>query len=267
VQLAANSAGSVAAVQERIVIKNGSLTLVVEDAEGTITRISKMAGEMGGWVVSSNTSNVSTTTGEEVKQGTITIRVPAEQLDSALAHIKSGVVSVEQENISGQDVTQEYIDLNSRLTNLEAAEIQLRAILEDARKTEDVMLVYNQLVQVRGEIETIRGQIRFYQESAAYSSITVDIVPKAIEAPIQIAGWSPGRTVERAIAALLSALQFLADVVIMVVIVGFPLLLLVAIPAWLIRRALNRRGIRLVPAPSGPRTAATGSSDSENTVS
>lgn len=226
--------------QQRIILRNATLSIVVNDPAATLSSISGMAEAIGGWVVNSTTSRVVMASGEEVKRGSITIRVPVERLDEALEQIKSGAGKVNSENVTGQDVTQEYTDLTSQLTNLEAAEKQLRSIMEQAEKTEDVLSVYNELVRVRGEIETTRGRIQYYDQAAAFSSISVDIIPEAIEAPIQIAGWSPGRTAEEAIAALINILRSLADVLIIVVIVGIPLALIVGIPAWFITRAVRR---------------------------
>ncbi len=142
---------------------------------------SQLAEAFGGWVVSSNINRVTTANREEAVRGSITIRVMAERLDEALSRIKSGALSVENEAVSGQDVTQQYVDLTSRLNNLEAAETQLQSIMEDARRTEDVLSVYNELVRIRGEIETIQGQIQYFSESAAFSSISVELVPEALE--------------------------------------------------------------------------------------
>jgi hypothetical protein len=228
----------------RVILKSASLRLVVDAADSSLAAISTMAEEMGGWVVTSNTSMVTTAAGQSVAQGSITIRVPSDKLDEALSQIKSGAGKVEYENVSGQDVTQQYVDLSSRLTNLEAAEIQLRAIMDEARKTEDVLSVYNQLVSTRGEIEQIRGQIQYYDEASAYSSISVDLIPTAIYTPVQIAGWSPGHTVENALATLVNILQSAADFLITVVVLVLPLGLIALIPLWFARRLLRRRAAR-----------------------
>ncbi|MBI5668314.1 MAG: DUF4349 domain-containing protein [Chloroflexi bacterium] len=240
-EIPAPAAGQSAPEDKRIILKTANLSIVVDDPTATLSRITVLAEEMGGWVVSSQTSRVALASGGEVQRGTITVRVPAERLDEALASIKSGVVSVNSENVAGQDVTQDYTDLTSRLTNLEAAEKQLRTIMDNAQTTQDVLTVYNELVRVRGEIETTRGRIQYYDQAAAFSAITVEVIPTAIEAPIQIAGWSPGRTAEQALAALINTLRVLADVLITVVIVGVPLALIIGLPLGLMFRALRRR--------------------------
>lgn len=230
-------------VQNRIVLKNASLTLIVDDAQASLQTITQLAETVGGWVVTSNTSKTTTRAGVEVTQGAITIRVPAASFNDAVNQIKAGVISVDQENVTGQDVTQDYVDLTSQLGNLNAAEAQLQSIMENARNTDDVLTIYNELVRVRGEIETTQGRIRYYEESAAFSSITASLIPEAIETPIQIAGWSPGRTAENALASLINILRFAADLLITVAILIVPLVLIFIVPAWLIYRTMKRRGI------------------------
>jgi hypothetical protein len=237
------------AAQERIILKSASLQIVVDDAAATLATITRMATDLGGWVVNSNTSQVLLASGDKVARGTITVRVPAARLDDALSRIKSGAGAVNNETVSGQDVTQQYVDLTSRLKNLQAAEEQLRSIMSDARKTEDVLNVYNQLVQVRGDIENIKGQIQYYDEASSYSSITVDVTPKAIETPIQIAGWNPGRTAQAALSTLVNALHFIADLLITFALLVLPLGLLVGIPLYVLYRIARRMGRR--PAQMG----------------
>lgn len=231
----------VAQPRDRMILRNATLSVTVENAETSLAEIASMATEMGGWVVTSSTSAVTTADGSEVARGSITVRVPSERLEEALRIIKSGGGRVESESISGEDVTQQYVDLTSRLTNLEAAETQLREIMDSARQTEDVLAVYSELVRVRGEIETLRGQIQYYEESAAFSSISINLIPEALETRVQIAGWSPGRTVERALAALISVLQFVADALIVIAVVILPVALVIGGVVWFIRRMVKRR--------------------------
>ena len=79
-------------------------------------------------------------------------------------------VEVRDEKVSGDDVTAEYVDLSSRLKNLEAAEEQLRDILARAEKTEDVLAVFNQLTAIRGEIEQVKGRMQYLSQSAALAT-------------------------------------------------------------------------------------------------
>ncbi|MCB9454076.1 MAG: DUF4349 domain-containing protein [Anaerolineaceae bacterium] len=227
--------------QPRIILRNATLRLVVADAQTTLDHIITVTNEMGGWVVTSSTNLTQTVAGQDVTRGSVTVRVPVEQLETALAQIKAEALTVESETITGQDVTQDYVDVSSRLTNLEAAESQLRELMEAATESSGVLEIFNQLTVTRGEIERLRGQIQYYDESAAFSSITVELIPQAVDAPVQIAGWNPGGTAGRALAALLDLLRFLADTAITVAIIGVPLVLIFGLPSWFIYRRVKRR--------------------------
>jgi len=227
---------------DRMVIRNASLTLVVEDPTASVDTISKLAEEMGGFVVSSYLYETAYGSGDlTTTQGTLTIRVPAERLDEVLEAIKSTAIEVRSENISGEDITQQYVDLQSRLRNLEAAEAQLQEIMGSATRTEDVMMVYNQLVQVRGEIEIVKGQMQYFEQAAQLSAVSLELIPDAAAQPLQIAGWRPEGTAKAAVEALVRALQFLADAGIWAVICVLPVGLLLGLPGYFVVRGMRRR--------------------------
>lgn len=245
-EAAFDSTSNLESVQERLVIRNANLSVVVEDPESSVDRISAMADEMGGFVVSSNVYQ--TTFGDsrlsepiQARQASITIRVPSDRLDEALDRIKNDALDVQSQNVSGQDVTEEYTDLQSRLSNLEAAEEQLREILASATRTEDVLRVFEELRRVREEIEVLRGRIQYLEQSARLSSISVELVPDVATQPLQIGRWTPEGTAKQALEALIGALQFLGDAAIWTVICILPVAAIVGIPAWFAGRAILRR--------------------------
>jgi len=226
---------------ERLVIRNANLILVVEDPAGSAATISRLADEMGGFVVNSNVYQSTFEGGVRATQASITIRVPAERFNEALERIKADAVEVRSENISGQDVTEEYTDLQARLRNLEAAEEELREIMGSLTKAEDVLRVYEQLRQVREQIEITKGRIQYYEQSARLSAITVDLLPDEIARPLQIGRWKPEGTAKEALEALIRALQVLAQVGIWFVIFVLPILALLSIPFWVLRAIFLRR--------------------------
>jgi hypothetical protein len=228
--------------QQRVILRNATLNITVDDVSARITEIGTMASEMGGWVVTSNTSQSTASNGEKLTYGNITVRVPAERLDDALGRIKTGVNGVNSETVTGQDVTQQYVDLSSRLKNLEAAETQLQVLIERADNVPDVMSVFSQLVATRGEIESIRGQLTYFEQAAAFSSIQVTLVPPTPGAVVaQTTGWNPLRTLELALGALIGLVQGVVDLAIFVVVVLLPPLIVIGLPAWLIFRRVRRR--------------------------
>jgi hypothetical protein len=229
---------------ERLVIRNANLTLVVEDPSQRARDIAMLAEEMGGFVVTSNVYQSTFGQGVLATQASITVRIPADSLDQALERIKSGAVEVRSENISGQDVTQEYTDLQSQLRNLEAAEVELREIMASLTKAEDVLRVFDDLRQVRQEIEVIKGRIQYFEQSARLSAVSVELLPDVVSQPLKIGRWQPEGTAKAALEALINVLRFLADAAIVIVILIAPVLFLVAIPIWLVRRLIIRRRAR-----------------------
>jgi hypothetical protein len=231
---------------ERIVIKNADLEIVVANPADSMERISKMAEAMGGYVVTANLFQQRLDSGAEVPQATITIRVPAERLNEALEDIRSESDRLpRREDLNSQDVTSEYTDLQSRLRNLENAEAQLQEIMASANKTEDVLSVYNELVSVREQIEVIKGQIQYYEQSAALSAITTSLVADEAVKPLTIGGWEPGGVAKRAIQALINAVKYIVNAAIWVILFVLPVLLLIFaiffLPVILLIWALRRR--------------------------
>jgi hypothetical protein len=167
-------------------------------------------------------------------------------LNEALDEIKEGSIEVRSENVSGQDVTQEYTDLESQLRNLEAAEEELREIMGSLTKAEDVLRVYENLRQVRQEIEIIKGRMQYFEQSARLSAISIELLPDVVSQPLQIGRWQPEGTAKEALESLIKALQFLAKATIWFVIFLLPVLLLLSIPFWAIRWIINRRRERKV---------------------
>ncbi len=227
-------------MQARMVIKNASLSIVVEEPGVIMDAITALASELGGFVVSSNLYRIQLDGGLEVPQANITIRVPVEKLDQALEEIKSSADQILNENISGQDVTQEYTDLESRLRNLENAQQQLTEIMEEAYKTEDVLSVYNRLVEVQEQIELIKGQMQYYEQSAALSAISVNIQANEAVQPLKIGNWQPVGVAKKAIQALINTLKVMANIIITLGLYVLPMVLILYFPARWIWKGFKR---------------------------
>lgn len=236
---------------ERIVIRNAELSIVVDNPAKAMDTIGRMAERMGGYIVNSNTWKTSNYKGMDIPEANISIRVPANLLNQGLDEIKALLSDLDQdllsENVSGVDVTKEYTDLNSRLKNLEDAEAQLKLILDEANKTEDVLNVFDQLTYYREQIEVTKGQINYYKESAALSMISVRIQAHEAVNPITVAGWKPSVTVSKALQSLVDAFQAIVDGAIWLILLIIPVAALILLPfflLFLLIRALVRRGKR-----------------------
>ncbi len=239
----------------RLIIRNAEVVIVVHDVMSVVSTINRMAGEYRGYVVSSSIDQQQFAT-----QAQISIRVDPNQLDSVLKRIHDLALRVQLENVHGEDVSAEYIDLQSRVRNLEATEIQLKDILKKAKDTQDVLTVYNQIVQVRGEIEQAKGRMKYLAELSALATVNVTVLsdvqptptptptltptPTPTSTPTPTPVWDPGKTLNGAGVELNQRMQKTADSAIWLFLVTLPSILVWLLPIlallW-IGRAIWRR--------------------------
>jgi len=186
---------------QRKVIKNGNLTLLVKKAEEVAESIKQLASRLDGFVSNSRVYEVV----DGIKSGTVTIRVPADNFDQAIAEIKQLSVKVESENISASDVTEQFVDLEARLRNLRAQEQQFLKILDQADTVEDTLKVVQQLNNVRAQIELLQGQLQFLERQVDMSTITTSLTS---EADVEVFGirWRPLFIVKQAFRDMLQGL-------------------------------------------------------------
>ncbi len=236
--------GAATTLQERMVIMNADLTIVIADPQAKMEEIAALAESLGGFVVSTNMYQASLYDGGTAPEGYISIRIPAEKLESALGQIKADVVEVRNETRSGQDVTAEYVDLKSRLTALEAARDQLQAIMDAATKTEDVLNVFSQLQYYNEQIEITKGQMKYYEEASSYSLINVSLVAEETVKPLEIGPWTPKGAAQDAYKALVNFLRGFVEFIIWLFVLVLPILIVVfgpiALVIWLIIRGVKR---------------------------
>ena len=153
--------------QQRIIIRTVNMQLVVREIAGSVDDISLLAKNAGGWVVSSNRS--------AKHIGSVAVRVPADQLDAFVLSLRNLAVEVDSESSTSRDVTTEYVDYKSELTVLHATEETLLGFLDQARSVEDALAVQRELSKLQANIESIQGRIKFLEETAAFSLVSVGL--------------------------------------------------------------------------------------------
>ena len=241
----------------RLVIKNAELDLLVDDTDNAIDRTAQIADDTGGYILSSRIW-YQDWLGESYKYATITLSVPSDQFESAMRRLRMLAVQVVDENASGQDVTDEYVDLQSRLENLTATRDRIRTFLDQAKTVEEALQINDELKAVEEEIELVQGRMNYLFDRAAYSTITVQLnpeLPKATPTPTPEAKWDIGGTVEHATGTLAIILQALAEVTVWLAIVVLPLvvppLLIVGLIAWIVRKWTQRHAVKRANPPAG----------------
>ncbi len=234
------SAGQTAAEVDQKIIKNGYLNLSVVKVSETATKISDMAARRKGFVQSSSI----TERGDGTYSGDISIRVPAAEFEASMNEIKSYAALVKNETSTGQDVTEQYTDLEAQLRNARAQEEVYLEILKQARTVDDTLKVQQQLGMIRGQIESLQGRLKYLENVTSYSTISVSLAEEpSVRAPTK--EFRPFTIVKEAFQTLVTVFQSLIAGLIWVVIVWGGVLLPVALIAWLIWRAWKRRSMQV----------------------
>ena len=216
---------------DRLIVRNVSVSMLVDDISATLDSISALAGGVGGFVVSTQLSGE-----EESRLGSVSIRVPADQLDDVLNQIRDMAVRVLTEFSSSQDLTEEYVDLDARVRNLESAGQQFLDILESAETVEDTLKVQRELTTVRGQLAQLKGRMQYLERTSATSLISVELRPASSPQQLVEPGWRPLETAKDAVRGLSSFGQGFADFAIRAGIFAPVWLPVLVAGWWLLRR-------------------------------
>ncbi len=231
----------------REVIRRASLQLHAADTRDAFERIVEMVEASGGFVAN---ANVAPTNGDDDAPAiSLTLRVPADQLTNTMTAIKGTADDVLSETQSAEDVTEQFIDLEARLTNLQALEVELRALLTEVRAREDadpdeILRVFNEVSSVRGQIEQLQGKINYLSDLTALATLDVGITQTPAAAPLVEDPWSPAEVARTALGKLVAGLQGVADWAINFAIYVLPILLIVVGPLTVLGLFVHRRFFR-----------------------
>lgn len=221
-----------ARVGERV-IRNGSLTIRVDDTERRLTEARAIAAAEGGFV-----ANASVTERNGVRSAQLTVRVPQDVFDRTMTRLKELASTVFNESTNTEDVTAQFVDLEARLNAARAEEAQYLRILERANTIEETLQVTARLGDVRARIEAMEGQLRYLRDRTEYSTINVTMTEETrVQAPTPT--WRPGETLRESLRELVISLQGLADFLITlgVFLLGLvlPVALGIMLVVWIVR--------------------------------
>lgn len=243
-QAAKDATTANAASEERMIVYTVRLNLEVQDADKASNDITAIASQYKGYVSSSNLSRDS----KGRLRGTITLRIPAQSLDAAQKQIEGTALKVLTRNRDSRDVTDQYADLGAQLKNLEATEVELNKLLVTVRertgKAEDILAVYNKLIEIRTRIEQIKGQMNVLDRTTTYATMTIELTPREEVQIVEPETWLPNKTAAQALKALIQGLQGILDLAIWALLFFLPIGIVLILPFVifaLILRALMRR--------------------------
>lgn len=256
------SAAYVSAVQaERMIVKEGEMTLLVESTERAIDDVTRIAMTSGGYVLGADA-----VLKEGYRYAVIKLGVPVEQFEAVQQQLRAMAVTVLSETSHGTDVSDEYVDLQSRLVNLDATAARLRTFLDRATTISETLQVNDQLAAIEADIEKVKGRMNYLRNRSAYSTLTVRLEPlrptatptftptlTPTETPTPTTtpvAWRPLRTARAAGRALGDILRVLGDITIWAVTLIAPLAAPFVLLWWLARR--HRRLHPRPPKPPAP---------------
>jgi len=209
---------SSASSQDRMIVRNASMDIIVTDVAKARDALAQLAVTYGGFVVSTQINGE-----DEDMRGWVSLRVVNDKLDQAMSDIRGMAVRVRSENTSSQDVTEQYTDLNARLSNAQATEKEYLALLNKATDVEDIVKIYSYLSQVRQEIEQLKTQMLNIERTTAMSLISVSLSPETSAKALVKAGWNPIEIFKGALRGIVVFGQVLGSILIWV---------LIFIPVW-----------------------------------
>ncbi len=242
--------GTEALIVERMVIKSGEIRLLVKNSDVALDSLTQMVGDVGGYIVSSQVWYTEYNK-ENYKYANITIAVPSDQFETALRRLRNLSIRVLTESASGEDVTDQYVDLQSELVNLEATRDRIKTFLDQAQNVDEALRINQQLSEIEAQIEQVKGRMNYLKDRASFSTIAVSIEPELPPIPptptptlmptATPIAWNPGETWKDSTKTLTSAYQGIFDFLIWFGVVIVPILLPPALVIWLLWKLLRRK--------------------------
>lgn len=234
---------AIEATIDRKIIRNADLTIEVASTAQAQQQVTQIAETNGGFVVTSEAKQRENT--EPAKRTVdikLVVRVPSPQFNSALSQIESLATNMPQRNVTGQDVTEEFIDLEARIRTQKALELQFLEIMKQAANVADALEVQRQVAEVRTEIERLEGRKRFLANQSSLSTITVNLTTPA---PIIVTASGFGHSVREAASDSLDLASGLVLFFVRFVIVLSPIFLFIILPLALVALYFRRRAQRI----------------------
>jgi hypothetical protein len=156
-----------------------------------------------------------------------------DEFEKVLSRLRGLAIEVKDETTSGDDVTDQYVDLQSQLTNLEATRERVKSFLDDAKNVDEALRINQELAGLESQIEQIKGRMNYLNDRSAFSTITINFEPKypELETP-RPQGWNPGVIFESALKSLRVAYQGIAEFAIWLGVAILPILLPPALLLW-----------------------------------
>lgn len=183
--------GNLSSIEQRKITRSANLELTVDNVLDSAQRIEDIAASTGGFVSSSNLAVTAGADGEDAQTATIKIRVPATAYTDVLDQLRQVAAEVRGLSEEATEVTEEYIDLQSRLRNFEATEQRYLELLTRADTIPDILSLEDRLSTVRAQIEQVQGRINVLNDLTDLATISIKLIPPTVKSVEEAnPGWA-----------------------------------------------------------------------------
>lgn len=217
---------------ERKIIQNADLTLQVKDVPTAVDQISLLSTQLGGYLVNSRQHRY-----EDKISASISVKVPADKL-TVMVETISGYGKLSDKTITTDDVTEEYYDAEARLKVLEAKETRLLALLDKANTITDIVTIEKELGVVRGDIEVIKGRLKYLTNATSFSTVNVTL-EQGLAGTLKAPQGTLGKAWQGLISSLNTLVDFGSSLVVFLVVI-LPWIVVVGLFFFLIRYLFRR---------------------------
>lgn len=237
-EAAVDGQADTASMQGRRIIRNANMRIEADDVLTALNEATALSVRFGGYTTQSRVWYAS-----DLPYASITFAVPVERFESAMQAVRD-LGSVQDEQVSSQDVTSQFVDLEARIRNLESTVERVRGFLDEASNVEDALAVNSELSSLESQLEVLKGQRNALAQRTSFSTIVIEFapVPPQITTQDVLSGtraWAPGETFNDALNALLQVAQAGVNAAIWLIVLGIPTLLILAVLWWIARRIVS----------------------------
>jgi len=240
----------------RKIVKNADVRLLVKDTSDAVSRTTQVISDLGGYIISSRVW-YQDYFGNNLMYATITLGIPVDEFEHALNRLRDLSIRVLDENATGEDVTDQFVDLQSQLENLEATRARIQDFLKDAKNVDEALQINQQLTDIESQIEQIKGRMNYLSDRSSFSTITVNFEPElpiltptptSTIAPTNtprptatLEPWKPGEQFGEAKQTVTIAYRGIFNFIIWLVVVILPILLPPFLVLWFLWKMFTRK--------------------------
>jgi hypothetical protein len=213
-------------VADRMVIQESDISLLVKNVIDTRNKILAYTKQSGGYMISANTSNP-----QDAPTATVAVRIPSDKLEATLDYFHTLAVKVVSENLSGYDVTDQYVDVEKRIGYLQATIIQYQSILSQSREISDITNLTERIISTQQQIDSLKGQQEGMSQRAKTARLTIYLSTDEMALPYAPSEtWRPAVIFKQAVRAMVSDLRKIGTFLIWLgvyAVIWIPLLIIV----------------------------------------